>query len=59
TTLRVPVHCLERTQIGNMLSAYEIMHRIVYEIVPGIENKKLRGSCFNDRTSLLQEEVQS
>lgn len=59
TTLRVPVHCHERKQLGKMLSAYEIMHRIVYEIFPGIENKKLRGSCFNDMTSLLQEEVQS
>ena len=59
TTLRVPVHCHERKQLGKMLPAYEIMHRIVYEIFPGIESKNLRGSCFNDMTSLLQEEVQS
>lgn len=32
TTLRVPVHCHERKQLGKMLPAYEIMHRIVYEI---------------------------
>ncbi|KDM99785.1 cobyrinic acid a,c-diamide synthase [Neisseria gonorrhoeae] len=59
TTLRVPVHCHERKQLGKMLPAYEIMHRIVYEIFPGIEQKNLRGSCFNDMASLLQKEVQS
>ena len=59
TTLRVPVHCHERKQLGKMLPAYEIMHHIVYEIFPGIKQKNLCGSCFNDMTCLLQEEVQS
>ena len=46
TTLRVPVHCHERKQLGKMLPAYEIMHRIVYEIFPGIEQKKFAWKLF-------------
>ncbi|MRN39294.1 ParA family protein [Neisseria sp. N95_16] len=55
-TLRVPVHCHEQTHPGKLMPAYEVMHNIVYEIFPGIKERELRGSCFNDMNNLLPEE---
>ncbi|MBF0803308.1 MULTISPECIES: ParA family protein [unclassified Neisseria] len=55
-TLRIPVHCHEQEHPGKLMPAYEVMHNIVYEIFPGIQERQLRGSCFNNMTTLLPEE---
>nr|WP_314764339.1 ParA family protein [uncultured Neisseria sp.] len=59
TTLRIPVHCHERQHPGKMLPASEVMHKIVYEIFPGIEQKQLRANFFENMSNLLPEEVRS
>ena len=59
TTLRIPVHCHERKHPGKMLPAVEVMHKIVYEIFPGIEEKQLRARFFENMSNLLPEEVRS
>lgn len=54
-TLRIPVHCHERIHPGKSEPAYEVMHRIIYELFPALKERGLRGSCFQDMTELLQE----
>lgn len=57
-TLRIPVHCHERTHPGKTEPAYEVMHSIIYELFHVIADRKLRGSCFNDMNDLLPELTQ-
>lgn len=44
-TLRIPVHCHEQEHPGKLMPAYEVMHNIVYEIFPGIQERQLLCIC--------------
>ena len=55
-SLRLPVHCHDRVQTNKSECAFDVMHRLVYEIFPPIAGRQLKATCFHNLADLLAEE---
>lgn len=54
-TLRIPVHCHERTHPGKAVPAFETMHQLIHELFPLLKERGLEGNCFNEMEALYPE----
>ena len=53
TSRRIPVHCHEVEHQGKSVSAYSVMHSLVYELFPMLQQENIRASCFDCGKDIL------